>query len=126
MEKEKDKVLPENDQAPEVEKDDEQKGVIESRRLGNFRYLRRYIKCGKPGCRKCPFHGPYWYAQGRRKDGSRYEMYIGKEFRTVREISLQRKMDKLLLQGKMKGTESGPDLEQKKGQILPDDSILIV
>jgi hypothetical protein len=29
-------------------------------------YRQQYVRCGKPGCRRCPpagpGHGPYWYA----------------------------------------------------------------
>ena len=32
---------------------------------GGVSYRQQYVRCGKPGCRKCPphgsGHGPYWY-----------------------------------------------------------------
>ena len=40
-------------------------------------YRRESVRCGKPGCTKCP-HGPYWYAYYR--DGGRLRSrYIGRE-----------------------------------------------
>lgn len=40
-------------------------------------YRRESVKCGKPGCRKCP-HGPYWYAYYR-EGGRLRSRYIGKD-----------------------------------------------
>jgi hypothetical protein len=34
------------------------------------------VRCGKPGCSKCP-HGPYWYAYWT-EDGKRKSRYIGR------------------------------------------------
>jgi hypothetical protein len=33
--------------------------------IKHVHYRREPVKCGKPGCGKCP-HGPYWYAYFRR------------------------------------------------------------
>lgn len=36
-----------------------------SGRAGRVIYRQQYVRCGKPGCRRCPpqgpGHGPYWY-----------------------------------------------------------------
>ena len=40
------------------------------------RLRERTVKCGKPGCTRCP-HGPYWYAYWT-EDGTRRSRYIGK------------------------------------------------
>jgi hypothetical protein len=40
-------------------------------------YRHESVKCGKPGCTKCP-HGPYWYAYYR-EDGKLRSRYIGRE-----------------------------------------------
>ena len=39
-------------------------------------YVLEMIRCGKPGCRKCP-HGPYWYAYWKWA-GRTKKKYIGK------------------------------------------------
>jgi len=39
-------------------------------------FRREYVRCGKPGCRKCP-HGPYWYAYWREGKKTR-KRYLGK------------------------------------------------
>ncbi len=40
------------------------------------RLRRRFIRCGKAGCTRCP-HGPYWYAYWQ-EEGRRRTRYIGK------------------------------------------------
>jgi hypothetical protein len=40
-------------------------------------YRLEAVKCGKPGCSRCP-HGPYWYAYYR-EDGKLRSRYIGRE-----------------------------------------------
>lgn len=43
---------------------------------GKVSYRLEPVKCGKPGCTKCP-HGPYWYAYWR--EGKRVRSrYIGR------------------------------------------------
>jgi len=96
------------------EKED-RKYITETRTLGGFRYIRRYTKCGKPNCTKCPYHGPYWYARGKRKDGTNYEKYIGKEFKTMREFALEKKMLEMMRKE-----------EEKKGETLPPIEDMIV
>ena len=44
---------------------------------GAVTYRLESVKCGKPGCTKCP-HGPYWYAYYR-EDGKVRSRYIGPE-----------------------------------------------
>lgn len=44
---------------------------------GPVTYRLESVKCGKPGCTKCP-HGPYWYAYYR-EDGKVRSRYIGPE-----------------------------------------------
>lgn len=44
---------------------------------GPVSYRLEPVKCGKPGCTKCP-HGPYWYAYWR-EDGKVRSRYIGPE-----------------------------------------------
>lgn len=41
------------------------------------RYRQQAVRCGKPGCTRCP-HGPYWYAYWR-EDGRVRTQYVGKE-----------------------------------------------
>lgn len=44
---------------------------------GKVGYRRQAVRCGKPGCTRCP-HGPYWYAYWR--EGGRVRTrYIGRE-----------------------------------------------
>ena len=52
----------------------EEFGVDET---GPVTYRLESVKCGKPGCTKCP-HGPYWYAYWR-EDGKVRSRYIGPE-----------------------------------------------
>lgn len=40
-------------------------------------FEQEYVRCGKPGCRRCP-HGPYWYAY-RREGGKVRKRYVGKD-----------------------------------------------
>lgn len=54
--------------------DGEDFGVDET---GLVTYRLESVKCGKPGCTKCP-HGPYWYAYYR-EDGKVRSRYIGPE-----------------------------------------------
>ena len=44
---------------------------------GPVTYRLESVRCGKPGCTKCP-HGPYWYAYYR-EDGKVRSRYIGPE-----------------------------------------------
>ncbi len=44
---------------------------------GPVTYRLESVKCGKPGCTKCP-HGPYWYAYWR-EEGKVRSRYIGPE-----------------------------------------------
>lgn len=44
---------------------------------GPVTYRLESVRCGKPGCTKCP-HGPYWYAYWR-EDGKVRSRYIGPE-----------------------------------------------
>lgn len=39
-------------------------------------YRLEHVRCGRPGCTKCP-HGPYWYAYWRER-GKLRSRYIGK------------------------------------------------
>lgn len=52
----------------------EEFGVDET---GPVTYRLESVKCGKPGCTKCP-HGPYWYAYYR-EEGKVRSRYIGPE-----------------------------------------------
>lgn len=54
--------------------DGEEFGVEET---GPVTYRLEPVRCGKPGCTKCP-HGPYWYAYWR-EDGKVRSRYIGPE-----------------------------------------------
>ncbi len=49
--------------------------VIGPEEVGHVTYRRESVKCGKPGCTKCP-HGPYWYAYYR-EEGKVRSRYIG-------------------------------------------------
>lgn len=44
---------------------------------GPVTYRLESVRCGKPGCTKCP-HGPYWYAYYR-EGGKVKSRYIGQE-----------------------------------------------
>ena len=44
---------------------------------GAVTYRRESVRCGKPGCKKCP-HGPYWYAYYR-EGGRLKSRYIGRD-----------------------------------------------
>jgi hypothetical protein len=44
-------------------------------RPGKVSYRLEEVRCGKPGCTKCP-HGPYWYAYWR-EGGRVRSRYIG-------------------------------------------------
>jgi hypothetical protein len=44
---------------------------------GKVGYRRQLVRCGKPGCTRCP-HGPYWYAFWR-EEGRVRTRYIGKD-----------------------------------------------
>lgn len=44
---------------------------------GPVTYRLESVKCGKPGCTRCP-HGPYWYAYWR-EAGKLKSRYIGAE-----------------------------------------------
>lgn len=43
---------------------------------GKVNYRLESVRCGKPGCTKCP-HGPYWYAYWR-EGGRVRSRYIGR------------------------------------------------
>jgi len=43
--------------------------------MAKVSYQHEWVKCGKPGCKKCP-HGPYWYAYWR-EDGRLRSRYLG-------------------------------------------------
>jgi hypothetical protein len=45
-------------------------------RPGKVSYRLEGVKCGKPGCTRCP-HGPYWYAYWR-EGGRVRSRYIGR------------------------------------------------
>ncbi len=49
---------------------------------GPVTYRLESVRCGKPGCTKCP-HGPYWYAYYR-EDGKVRSRYIGPEMESKR------------------------------------------
>jgi hypothetical protein len=52
-------------------------GVVgQQRGQGKVSYRLQSVRCGKPGCTRCP-HGPYWYAYWREGGRSRTR-YIGK------------------------------------------------
>ncbi len=53
-------------------------GVVET---GPVTYRLESVRCGKPGCTKCP-HGPYWYAYYR-EGGKVRSRYIGPELPPV-------------------------------------------
>lgn len=44
--------------------------------LNGVHYREEFVKCGKPGCKKCP-HGPYWYAYTR-PGALLVKRYVGK------------------------------------------------
>lgn len=46
-------------------------------------YRLEEVKCGKPGCTKCP-HGPYWYAYWR-EGGRVRSRYVGRRRPGARE-----------------------------------------
>jgi hypothetical protein len=50
-------------------------GDFASEETGSVTYRLESVRCGKPGCTKCP-HGPYWYAYYR-EGGRVRSRYIG-------------------------------------------------
>lgn len=48
---------------------------------GKVSYRLEEVRCGKPGCTKCP-HGPYWYAYWR-EGGRVRSRYIGRRLPEV-------------------------------------------
>ena len=54
----------------------ERSGVIESGDEPSVSLRQQRVRCGKPGCTKCP-HGPYWYAYWT-EDGRRRSRYVGR------------------------------------------------
>lgn len=54
----------------------------------HWTYSRKYVRCGKAGCRSCP-HGPYWYRY-RHADGKTYCEYVGKRAAPEGEESWQK------------------------------------
>jgi hypothetical protein len=51
-------------------------GWVTGEEKGAVTYRQEAVRCGKPGCTKCP-HGPYWYAYYR-EDGRLRSRYIGR------------------------------------------------
>lgn len=54
----------------------ERSGAIESNDEPNVSLRQQMVRCGKPGCTKCP-HGPYWYAYWT-EEGRRRSRYVGR------------------------------------------------
>ncbi len=54
----------------------ERRGVALSSADPGVKLRRRWVKCGKASCSRCP-HGPYWYAYWS-EDGKRRSRYVGK------------------------------------------------
>lgn len=54
----------------------ERLGAIGPKDEPNVSLRKQMVRCGKPGCTKCP-HGPYWYAYWT-EDGKRRSRYIGR------------------------------------------------
>jgi len=52
-------------------------GWVTGEDSGAVTYRQESVKCGKPGCTKCP-HGPYWYAYYR-EGGRLRSRYIGRD-----------------------------------------------
>jgi hypothetical protein len=52
------------------------KGWVPGEESGTVTYRQESVRCGKPGCKKCP-HGPYWYAYYR-EGGKLRSRYIGR------------------------------------------------
>jgi len=48
----------------------------DSSRAPGVSMRQQMVRCGKPGCTKCP-HGPYWYAYWS-EDGKRRSRYVGR------------------------------------------------
>ena len=58
-------------------------GWVTGEAPGAVTYRRESVRCGKPGCKKCP-HGPYWYAYYR-EGGRLKSRYIGRDLPEERE-----------------------------------------
>lgn len=54
----------------------ERSGAIEPGSEPQVSMREQMVRCGKPGCTKCP-HGPYWYAYWT-EDGRRRSRYVGR------------------------------------------------
>lgn len=54
----------------------ERDGVIRSAEEPRISLRNQMVRCGKPGCTKCP-HGPYWYAYWT-EQGKRRSRYVGR------------------------------------------------
>lgn len=67
--------------------------VVESRVIDRITYQNAKVPCGKKRCTTCP-HGPYWYARVWHGD-KRTRVYIGKEFMTLNEFNLKKRIEKL-------------------------------
>ncbi len=52
---------------------------------GPVTYRLESVKCGKPGCTRCP-HGPYWYAYWR-ENGRTRSQYVGKDLPAARRAA---------------------------------------
>lgn len=54
----------------------ERTGAIEQGGAPSVSLRSQMVRCGKPGCTKCP-HGPYWYAYWT-ENGRRRSRYVGR------------------------------------------------
>jgi hypothetical protein len=69
------------------------KRVVDKIEVHGVTYLSMLVPCGRKWCKKCP-HGPYWYAVKWHKQ-KRKEIYIGREFKTLVQFDLERKVARL-------------------------------
>jgi len=55
-------------------------------------YRQQYVRCGKPGCRRCPptgsGHGPYWYGYYWDYQQRTHSFYVGKTLPVGVELSI--------------------------------------
>jgi hypothetical protein len=60
-------------------------------------YRQQYVRCGKPGCRRCPptgsGHGPYWYGYYRDYQQRTHSFYVGKTLPVGVELIIARADD---------------------------------
>lgn len=66
--------------------------VVKYLELDGINYILRWVPCGNKRCHSCP-HGPYWYAITRRH-GKKRDIYIGKDFMTLKDKNYRWKMKK--------------------------------